>query len=732
MAKAKPEPDKRQERHRFLALQEPRITVLTDHPLAPREAYRESFALNFRMGPVFDVVRHPATRTPLAVAVYGTWGAGKTTAMKWLHALIEIWNKEKEGKDAIRVTPVWFYPWKYQTKEDVWRGLVAEVIIKSLSIDEVTVPKVVNAAKRFGLFLGRSFVHALAGLTVKVETPDAVGLKVGAELTLSSIKDILAEYREASHPEKAYLNEFENTLRSWVKDSLGESDRMIIFIDDLDRCMPEVALQVLEALKLYLNIENLIFVVGVDREVIDKLVAEHYTKLGLGADKSENYLAKMFQVEVTLDPSEGQVEAFLEEQLRDLPYWKDELGEMEQGVFRRVILELAGRNPREVKRLLNSALIGGTGALNLAGDGDARPPFTFAQGLQLFFVRKILEERFTYASLVGAPRGDRFFGAWSKIVREHEGEEGFKRSIDAFTEPVKRGERGLPEAEEEPERRSEGAKSVFMAPRPRPSSGSPEEYRELIEVTEFGSLLHILGNDELGELMRIEYPKDTSLIGKAAGAALPEGLIREAIARQHKVADPANPTKEEIAKIIRLDLTGPDISDLEPIKGLTALEWLRLEGTQVSDLEPIKGLTSLQQLDVSGTQVSDLEPIKGLTSLKVLILVNTQVSELEPVKGLMSLERLGLVGTQVSDLEPIKGLTSLKGLYLKSTQVSDLRPVKGLTSLEYLGLEGTQVSSLEPLKDLTSLQYIILRGTQVSDEQVAALKRALPKLTIHR
>ena len=43
-----------------------------------------------------------------------------------------------------------------------------------------------------------------------------------------------------------------------------------------------------------------------------------------------------------------------------------------------------------------------------------------------------------FASLVGASRGDHFFGAWSKIVREHEGEAGFKRSIDVSTEVVKR------------------------------------------------------------------------------------------------------------------------------------------------------------------------------------------------------------------------------------------------------------------------------------------------------
>lgn len=613
------------------------------------------------MGPILDIVRHPLTRTPLAVAVYGTWGAGKTTAMKWLHALLDIWNKEKEEeeKDAIHVTPVWFYPWKYQSKEDVWRGLVAEVIIESLKVSNPTMAKVTNAAKRFGMFLGRSFVHVLAGLKLKAGVPG--GAEV--ELSLAGIRDILEEYREVDHPEGGYLNEFEDTLRSWVQESLGKNGRMIIFIDDLDRCMPEVALQVLEALKLYLNIENLIFVVGVDREVIDTLVSEHYKDLGLNPEKSANYLAKMFQVEVTLEPSEGQVEAFLDEQLTDLPYWKDQLDDVPQEALRRVILKLAGRNPRELKRLLNSALIGGAGALNLAYD-DKDPPFTFAQGLQLFFVRKILLDDFTFASLIGAPRGDQFFGAWSKIVRDHEDEEGFKRSIDITTETAKRSERGLPEAEKELATSRKAAR-LAMTEGPRLSADVPEAYRKLVEVKEFGNLLHILGNEELGELMRIEYPKDTSLIGKAAGVALPQGLIGEAIARQCEAADPANPTKEEIAKISELDLRGLDISDLEPFKGLTSLKVLDLEGTQVRDLEPIKGFTSLKTLYLRGTQVSDLEPIKTLTRLEILGLQGTQVSELEPIKALTSLRLLSLNGTTVSDLEPIKGLTSLGWLHLR-------------------------------------------------------------------
>jgi predicted KAP-like P-loop ATPase len=82
-------------------------------------------------------------------------------------------------------------------------------------------------------------------------------------------REIYEEFDKANHPEKAYLNQFEDTLKSWVKGFLKDDARIALFIDDLDRCMPQVTLEVLEAIKLYLNIPQIIFVVGLDRSVVD-------------------------------------------------------------------------------------------------------------------------------------------------------------------------------------------------------------------------------------------------------------------------------------------------------------------------------------------------------------------------------------------------------------------------------------------------------------------------------
>ena len=169
-------------------------------------------------------------------------------------------------------------------------------------------------------------------------------------------------------PESAYLNAFEGALETWVAKTLGENERMVVFIDDLDRCMPEVGLRVLEALKLYLNIEGLIFVVGIDRHVVNDVVKKHYKDLGLESEKSADYLAKMFQVEATVAPSDPQIDKFLESILSENPAWQA-FEKSEQDIFRTVIRRLAANSPREVKRLVNK----GAERPSVTGRDPARP-----------------------------------------------------------------------------------------------------------------------------------------------------------------------------------------------------------------------------------------------------------------------------------------------------------------------------------------------------------------------
>ncbi|WP_428267229.1 P-loop NTPase fold protein [Haliangium sp.] len=723
-----------------LALAPPRMTVLSDRPLRTTESYLDHLNLAVKLGPVYDILRHHDTQTPLAIAVYGDWGTGKTSAMRWLEGLLARWNDdgehdEDEGGGKI-VRPVWFSPWKYHDKEDVWRGLIAEVIIASIDVRGATVGRIKKAVKEFGLFLGRGFLHVLSHLRVSAGVGEA-----NASLSMQAVRDIYEDWQDTAHPEGGYLNEFEHTLRAWIRETISDrGERMVIFIDDLDRCMPEVALQVLEALKLYLDIDDLIFVVGVDRQVIDQLVREHYARLGLAADKSRSYLAKMFQVEVTMAPSEAQAEHFLDRQLAAIgahtnEYWSTELDDDERDTFRRVVLRLAQRNPREIKRLLNSALIHGAGVLHVVDR-----PFRFAQGVQVYLVRKILEERYTMGLHVDTKAGMEFFHEWSRLVQR--GAPPVEpRAEELAAGLLEQGEKTL-------------AKGGWTMITSAGADAEPDSaYRELLRPARFAPLLRLLADRDLGELMHIAYPSDTTALAEATPAELPQGLIREAIARELGKS-PVELSPRDYPSLLHLELKGEDIADLSAVTALTNLVRLEAEGvpisdiapvatlsslrelglalTQVSNLGPLVGLVELERLSVSGTRVADLAPLEHLRKLRSLSLANTKVTDLGPLRHLTQLESLNLSRVEVADISPLAPLRELRELSLANTKVTDLGPVSGLSRLEILLLDATAVSDLSPLFELAALRLVSVRGTEVDDAMLAKLSAARPGLQVRR
>jgi len=72
---------------------------------------------------------------------------------------------------------------------------------------------------------------------------------------------------------------------------------------------------------------------------------------------------------VLVTPSEEQIDNLLDEQLETIAFW-NELKPEEKRIFRSLIAKEARRNPREIKRLINSAVIGGVGALMLSGEEE--------------------------------------------------------------------------------------------------------------------------------------------------------------------------------------------------------------------------------------------------------------------------------------------------------------------------------------------------------------------------
>ncbi|TEU16181.1 MAG: hypothetical protein E3J21_11355, partial [Anaerolineales bacterium] len=248
------------------------------------------------------------TLTPLTIGVHGEWGSGKTTLMRRIRAKLDE-TKGYETKPVSFVAvddqglaftkkfrpckTVWFNAWKYGREEALFVALIEEVL---------------RQMRRDG-----NWQALLAELAEpkkdKIKIPEAVISTLTRVFTAGRLDIDLTAFQTESRfrTNLAFLDEFQEVfdrlLRWYVardRTAEGEFDDtkgvLVIFIDDLDRCLPEKTVQVLEAIKLMMGKRGTIFVLGASHEIVQAAVKAHY-KLGKMEEITpQRYLDKIIQL----------------------------------------------------------------------------------------------------------------------------------------------------------------------------------------------------------------------------------------------------------------------------------------------------------------------------------------------------------------------------------------------------------------------------------------------------
>jgi internalin A len=161
-----------------------------------------------------------------------------------------------------------------------------------------------------------------------------------------------------------------------------------------------------------------------------------------------------------------------------------------------------------------------------------------------------------------------------------------------------------------------------------------------------------------------------------------EAIIRQVVAKQLNKT-PNDLSDEDFAKIIKLDISSNELSDIKFLAKLINLQTLRLEFVKFPDKAIPKWMKVLEKLgilDLSERFSLDLTPLESLTKLQELNLLGTQVSNLEPITNLTNLRVLNIAGTRVSSLEPLKGLTKLERLNIQPNDNITAEQLKELKS----------------------------------------------------
>ena len=328
------------------------------------------------------IIASSSTRTPLTVGLFGTWGSGKTSLMRMVQNTLP--------QDFLTV---WFDPWKFEREETLWRALLLKVL-KALrravpddkspasrnALNELTDletalyrttdreeaggiqidwSKIASGLGKGALTVGLSFIPGgtlLADLIKK--TPDK-GLDV--EETVETLMAAIQRERSKIRIEHVqFLDQFQERFESLVETHVkARQRRLIVFVDDLDRCLPERAIEVLEAIKLFLDVPECVFILGLDQEVIARGIEIKYREFGLSGDtpaaeqrrfliEGARYLEKIIQLPFQIPPIERtKVSDFVHGLVDEWPH----------EAVPQVFAEGLGENPRQIKRTVNVFLL---------------------------------------------------------------------------------------------------------------------------------------------------------------------------------------------------------------------------------------------------------------------------------------------------------------------------------------------------------------------------------------
>lgn len=265
--------------------------------------------LNF--GYMVDMVVDIATNrdlSPSTIGLYGDWGSGKSSLMKLAQKKIEEKNTEiGDEKDSIKTLCIEFNGWLFEGYEDTKTSLCG-VILDALADEKRFSKEITDYAKTlikkidFNKILGKGIKYGLDFFLTG-------GIGVLTDLTLSSvlstIKTNVSEVQAKDLEE--ILNKFKKddktrteikNFREEFKQLLQKSnvENVVVFIDELDRCLPDTVLEVFEAMRLFLFVEGMSFVIGADERLIQYSIKSKYKEVpGNNLDIGKEYLEKVIQ-----------------------------------------------------------------------------------------------------------------------------------------------------------------------------------------------------------------------------------------------------------------------------------------------------------------------------------------------------------------------------------------------------------------------------------------------------
>lgn len=252
---------------------------------------------------------------PLSMGISGGWGVGKSSMIK----LIADALKDR-GNDHFLFAE--FNAWLYQGYDDA-RAALMDVIARKLVAHAKKHKTGIEKAEallqridwlRTAKLIGSSALSMAVGLPptgLIGEACNALGRLFSGNINQQAMDTAMTTGKKVIEAGKSLISSPKTEsppkeiqdLRDHFCDTLKEMGiTLVVLIDDLDRCLPNTAIATLEAIRLFLFLDNTAFIIAADDKMIRQSVRAHFKEMALDEDLVTNYFDKLIQVPIRVPP----------------------------------------------------------------------------------------------------------------------------------------------------------------------------------------------------------------------------------------------------------------------------------------------------------------------------------------------------------------------------------------------------------------------------------------------
>lgn len=226
---------------------------------------------------------------PNCFGLYGNWWSWKSSVLKWIQEIID--------SEYTKIMYIHFDAWKYEYSKDndLLFALLSE-IKKKFNLSK-------ENWKKLSVITWTVFSSLIKSISIDIWW---IGIKwdsfslqeISKEWEFLESK-LLSDHERWIDTIESFKKDFEKIIKEWL--AKNKTEKLIIFIDDLDRCLPENTVKLIETIKNFLSVENTLFVFAVDQRVVSEMIEKKY---GLHHGYWDEYLLKIISYNFELPPTD--------------------------------------------------------------------------------------------------------------------------------------------------------------------------------------------------------------------------------------------------------------------------------------------------------------------------------------------------------------------------------------------------------------------------------------------